>query len=161
MSDSDNMTSDESLLFTSSDNLDSSSHEITNHGKVNHAVVGRGNATSTSDRRVVEVPQLTHMQVISPAVGGADQLTRQSRDSPRHAELEKVQAKQHVREIVRQATNAKTTLLKPPGENSSIICNVDPANNLKSAKSMIEPSVSLESDSMRDQIRDAFMIDQK
>lgn len=126
VSDSDNVTSDESLLMTSSDDMDSSNHD--NHGKTdvvnNVFVAGRGGATTTSGqtRRVVEVPQAGGMRVVSAAVGSAKQLE--------HAELEKVQAEERAREIINQAANAKATLLKPPGENLSTVVNVDPRDSL-------------------------------
>lgn len=152
VSDSDNVTSDESLLLTSSDEFEGISRiSAVNNASSNFA--GRGNGANRG-----------HQQQMGPgpsAVGGARSIARD------HAELEKLKADERAREIVKQAANAKAQLLKPPGESANSL--LDPTDSLvihhnKGQDCPNVPGTSgvyPERPDVADRIRRAFMIDQK
>lgn len=159
VSDSDNVTSDESLLLTSSDDLDNSGH----HQQVSNSVAGRGAPVSNlPERRVVET------RPGGSGVQGGQYVARGQADELRHAELQKTRAEVRAQEIVKQAANAKANLLKPPGE-SSLNYNIDPSDSLVvhhdhgKPNPISEPGTSgiSQLDSVQDCFRRAFMIDQK
>lgn len=153
-SDSDNVTSDESLLVTSSEELDNSAM---NSQQIN-SIAGRA-GPAQYHRSQQNRPGCSGVQTEVSAVRGATAMN--------HIELEKIRAEERAKEIVKQAANAKTTLLKPPGENTGII---DPSDSLivnhdhgKNGCTGSEPGTSglSQPGEVRDRFRQAFMIDQK
>lgn len=149
-SDSDNVTSDESALFTSSDDLDSSNHDTSNH--VNLVAASGGGALA--GRTAVQVQPSKKMRVVSAAAGSAATSVGQ------HVELEKVRAEERALEIVKQAANAKNSLLKPPGERISTVSTIDPSDGIDGSV-LVSSNDITEQGQVRDRIREAFMIDQK
>lgn len=106
VSDSDNVTSDESTLMTSSDDFETgnlSKSDSGNNGVGSMYIVGKGRQPGS--RRVVEVPTTSRMRVVSAAAGRPDTEVPHTSVQRDHPELQKLQAEERAKEIVRQAAN--------------------------------------------------------